>query len=145
MDLWLAVALAGALVVLATVAGVAVTRLQHRTRRQDGAEIVRAAEVGFDRLGERATLLQFSTEYCSRCPAVHRLLTEISDDRAGVAHREVDLTHRPDLAARFHVLQTPTILILDSRGAVRARIGGTPARVTVDRELDLVTKENSYA
>lgn len=145
VDLWMAVCLAAALIALATVAGAAVTRLQRRTRRQDGVEIVRASEVGVDRLGERATLLQFSTEYCSRCPGMHRLLAQISDDRVGVAHREVDLTHRPDLAARFHVLQTPTLLILDERGAVRARMGGTPPRETVDRELDLVTKESSYA
>lgn len=145
MDLPLALSLAGALVVVAILAGVAFDRLQRRTRRQDGAEIVRAAEVGVDRLGERATLLQFSTEYCSRCPGVHRLLTQISDDHVGVTHREVDLTHRPDLAARFHVLQTPTIFILDGRGSVRARMGGAPAREAIARELDLVTKESSYA
>lgn len=145
MDLPLALTIAGALVVVAVIAGVALGRVQRRTRHHDGAQIVRAAEVGVDRFGERATLLQFSTEYCSRCPGVHRLLSDISDDRVGVAHREVDLTHRPDLAARFHVLQTPTILILDGHGAVRARMGGAPAREAVDRELDLVTKESSYA
>ena len=45
-------------------------------------------------------------------------------------HVDVDLTDRPDIADRFHVLQTPTTLILDARGVVRARIGGRAAART---------------
>ncbi len=79
-----------------------------------------------DALGAAATLVQFSTAYCSRCPSTARQLAAIAADYAGVRHVEVDLTGRPDLADRFHVLQTPTTLILDARGAATARIGGVP-------------------
>ena len=52
-------------------------------------------------------------------------------------HVEVDLTQRADLADRFRVTQTPTTLLLDADGTVRARIGGAPApRVRVELDDD---------
>ena len=90
-------------------------------------------------LGSSATLVQFSTVYCSRCPSTARQLASISADYPGVRHVEVDLTGRPDLADRFHVLQTPTTLILDARGATTARIGGVPRAHDLRDRLDILT------
>ncbi|SFR88520.1 Thiol-disulfide isomerase or thioredoxin [Agromyces sp. CF514] len=87
-------------------------------------------------LGADATLVQFSTEYCSRCPATARQLGEIADDYAGVRHVEIDLTHRADLADRFHVRQTPTTLILRADGTTTARIGGVPRLAAVRTQLE---------
>ncbi|RZS67645.1 thiol-disulfide isomerase/thioredoxin [Agromyces ramosus] len=92
-----------------------------------------------DALGTAATLVQFSTAYCSRCPSTARQLAAISADYAGVRHVEVDLTDRPDLADRFHVLQTPTTLILDARGEGTARIGGVPRARDLRDRLDILT------
>ena len=92
-------------------------------------------------LGERATLLQFSTEVCAPCRATARVLGELADSTDAVAHVDLDVTHRPDLAARYRVLQTPTTLILDRDGAVRARIGGAVRRDLVVAELDRVLHE----
>jgi thiol-disulfide isomerase/thioredoxin len=83
--------------------------------------------------------VQFSTAYCSRCPSTARQLAAISADYAGVRHVEVDLTDRPDLADRFHVLQTPTTLILDARGEGTARIGGVPRARDLRDRLDILT------
>lgn len=89
--------------------------------------------------GENATLLQFSTEFCSRCPQTRVLLGAIAGEHAGVRHLDVDLTHRPDIARRYNVLQTPTTLILDGRGNVRARVGGAPDRRAVaDRLITII-------
>ena len=41
----------------------------------------------------------------------------------------------PDLAHRFNVLQTPTTLLLDGSGVVRARIGGAPKPVELEASL----------
>jgi len=92
-----------------------------------------------DALGASATLVQFSTEYCSRCPATARQLASIAGDYPGVRHVEVDLTHRPEVADRFHVLQTPTTLILDGGGALTARIAGVPRAHDVRDRLDELT------
>ncbi|WP_315550551.1 thioredoxin family protein [Microbacterium aurum] len=116
---------------------------QNRPRRQNPAEIVEPERLGATALGERATLLQFSTEMCARCPGVHRTLGAIADAHDGVLHLNVDLTHRPDIAKHFHVLQTPTTLILDRNGVIQTRFGGTPSRGAVELELGRVTAEDA--
>jgi len=87
-------------------------------------------------LGNRATLLQLSTEVCAPCRATARVLHDVAD--AEVSHVEVDIADRPDLVSRFNVLQTPTTLILDRDGVVRSRIGGAVRREIVLRELERV-------
>ncbi|WP_297408827.1 thioredoxin family protein [Naasia sp.] len=127
MPAWLAVTLIAALVAVATATGVLWRVRAGRVRIADPESVVTAALLGADaQLGERATLLQFSTEFCARCPGTHRVLAAAARDEDGVEHVDVDLTHRPDLARRFKVLQTPTVLLLDAGGAVRGRVGGAP-------------------
>jgi len=115
------------LIAVSTVLGAIWKRRSGRVASTGGAQIVRPADVGAQQpFGERATLLQFSTEFCAYCPATRRLLGAIAERTDGVAHVDIDLTHSPELAQRFRVLQTPTTLLLDERGAVRGRIGGAP-------------------
>lgn len=110
------------------------------------AEIVTAADVRTDApFGERATLLQFSTEFCAYCPATRRLLGGIAERTEGVAHVDVDLTHSAELAKRFRVLQTPTTLVLDHRGAVHARIGGAPKAAELEASLDRILRADQAA
>ena len=83
------------------------------------------------------TLVQFSTEFCSRLPVDRPAARRVAGDYDGVRHVEIDLTHRPDLADRFHVLQTPTTLILDARRRrSRPASAACPARTTVRDHLD---------
>ena len=89
-------------------------------------------------LGDRATLLQFSTEVCSPCKATHAVLDSLARDSDDVAHVDIDLTHRPEVAARFNILQTPTTFILDRDGVIRARIGGAVRREIVLAELNRI-------
>ncbi len=112
---------------------------QNRPRRQNPHEVVDPARLGAPALGEHATLLQFSTEMCSRCPGVHRTLESIAASQPGVVHLDVDLTHRPDIAQHFHILQTPTTFVLDRHGVIQTRFGGAPSRHVVELELARVT------
>lgn len=114
---------------------------QSRPQRHISHEVVQPERLGADGIGETATLLQFSTELCSRCPGVHRMLSTLAADRPGVRHLDVDLTHRPDIAKHFHVLQTPTTLILDKDGVVQTRFGGVPNRDVIELELNRLTEE----
>jgi thiol-disulfide isomerase/thioredoxin len=86
--------------------------------------------------GTTGTLLQFSTEICSICVATSRLYKELESRIPGLKHIEVDITHRMDLAAHFSIMQTPTTLILDKHGMVRARIGGAPRQNVIEAELN---------
>lgn len=108
-----------------------------RARAVSADEIVDPIRLGAapDALGATATLLQFSTETCSRCPGVHRTLASLADEADDVAHLDVDLTSRPDIARHFQVMQTPTTLVLDRRGVVRTRFGGVPRREVVHLEI----------
>ncbi len=103
-----------------------------------GETVVSVGELADAAAGSGATLLQFSTEVCAPCRTTHTVLGRLADQLDGVAHVDVDVTHRPDLANRFNLLQSPTTLILDSRGVVRARIGGAPRLGDVRAELDRI-------
>jgi hypothetical protein len=62
--------------------------------------------------------------------------------RDGVVHLDVDLTHRPELARRFNILQTPTTFVLDGAGMIRARIGGAPRPTELASALDELIGES---
>jgi len=117
------------LVAVATVLGVLWRASQGRVTAASGS-------VSGVELGGHATLLQLSSEVCAPCRATAQVLQTLQTD--DVRHVEIDIAHRPDLAAQFNVLQTPTTLILDSAGAVRARIGGAVRRDVVVAELNRV-------
>ncbi|WP_439594058.1 TlpA family protein disulfide reductase [Microbacterium sp.] len=118
---------------------------QSRPQRHIPHEVVDPQRLGAASLGDVATLLQFSTETCARCPGVHRTLTSIAEAREGVMHLDVDLTHRPDIAKHFHVLQTPTTLVLDRDGVVQTRFGGAPSRDVIELELTRLTGVAAHA
>lgn len=122
-----------AVVVLAIVTGV-VVRMQDGRRRSGGVLRVDPADLQGAAVAS-AALVQFSTELCARCPQVRRLLGDVARAH-GIAHVEIDLTHRSDLATRYHVLQTPTTFLIDRTGAVLSRWGGVPDRRSI---LDAVT------
>lgn len=129
-----------ALVTVATALGLVWRKLSGRARRSTPTRGATAVDLnhfpGTLSFGETATLLQFSTEVCSPCRRTHAVLAAISAERSAIVHIDVDLTHRADLANRFNILQTPTTLILDRNGTIRARIGGAVTRSTIIKELD---------
>lgn len=128
-----------ALVALATVLGLVWRSAQGRVTRADGRVVVRPADLpGAVRFADGATLVQFSTEVCAPCVATRRVLSGVASERDDVSHIDVDLTNAPELASRFHVLQTPTTLVLDRAGVVRARIGGAVRLADVNAELDRI-------
>ena len=128
---------------LAVTLGIGVVLRWHRARpmRSIPHEVIEPSRLGAPPLGERATLLQFSTELCARCPAVHRTLSDVAGSYDGVRHLDIDLTHRPDIAKHFHVLQTPTTLIVDGNGVVQTRFGGAARRDVIELELARVVGE----
>lgn len=77
-------------------------------------------------LGERATLVQFSTSFCAPCRATRQLLARVSGQVDGVRHVEVDAEARLELVRRLDVRRTPTVLVLDRTGRVVRRASGQP-------------------
>lgn len=117
----------------ATIAAGLVWRLRDGRRRRPSG-VVDVARLGL--LRERAALVLFSTETCSRCPQVRRLLRELASERGAIDVHDVDLTHRPDLASENRVLTTPTTLLIGPDARVVARFVGVPRRDAVVAALD---------
>jgi len=86
-------------------------------------------------LGERATLLQFSSAFCAPCRATRRVLSEVVEVVPGVAHHEVDAEHHLDLVRRLGVLRTPTTIVLDAHGVEVSRAAGAPTKQQVLAQL----------
>ena len=80
------------------------------------------------RLGEKATLLQFSSAFCAPCRATRRVLEEVSQLVPGVTHVEVDAEHHLEVVRTLRVLRTPTTLVLDGDGTEVSRASGLPKR-----------------
>jgi thiol-disulfide isomerase/thioredoxin len=101
-----------------------------------GAALV--AEVG-EALGERATLLQFSSAFCAPCRATRRVLSDVAGVVPGVAHVEVDAEHHLEAVRRLGVLRTPTTLVLAADGTEVTRAGGVPRKEQVLSALAAAT------
>ncbi|MFF0970422.1 TlpA family protein disulfide reductase [Streptomyces sp. NPDC003703] len=89
-----------------------------------------AARLG-EPLGERATLVQFSTAFCAPCRATRRVLGEVARMVPGVAHVEIDAEARLGLVRALDVRRTPTVLVLDADGRVVRRAAGQPRTADV--------------
>lgn len=101
-----------------------------RVRGRDGGKRLGAAELG-EGLGERATLVQFSSAFCAPCRATRRVLTEVAGLVPGVAHVEIDAEDHLDLVRELDILKTPTVLVLDAEGRIVRRATGQPRKADV--------------
>jgi thiol-disulfide isomerase/thioredoxin len=82
-------------------------------------------------LGERATLVQFSSAFCAPCRATRRILADVAGMTQGVSHIEIDAESRLDLVRQLNVLRTPTVLVLAGDGRVVRRASGQPRKPDV--------------
>ncbi len=89
-----------------------------------------SAELGRS-LGQRATLVQFSSAFCAPCRATRRVLTDVASMVDGVEYIEVDAEARLDLVRRLNVLRTPTVLVTDGSGRIVKRASGQPRKPDV--------------
>ncbi|MCU0114860.1 TlpA family protein disulfide reductase [Curtobacterium poinsettiae] len=142
MTVIVAVAVLAGVLALATVLGLLLRSRTGRAKPSPTAPDGTASTVDdlapADAFGSRATLVQFSTPTCARCPATRRLLDAVADHHEGVRRIEIDLAEHPELARRFDVLQTPTVLLLDANRTVRTRFGGPPHPPELAAALDTV-------
>jgi thiol-disulfide isomerase/thioredoxin len=113
---------------------------------EDGPTSVAASSVlddtpWADELGERATLLQFSSAFCAPCRAARRVLGDVAASTPGVAHIEVDAEHHLDVVRRLGILRTPTTIVLSAGGVEVTRASGAPTRQQVLTALEMVVEQ----
>lgn len=152
MTVALSLAIVAGILAVATILGLLLRSRTGRARvvPSDVSEATTVADLaGREAFGTAATLLQFSTPTCARCPATARQLDAVAASKstttthgpARVRRLEIDLAERPELARRFDVMQTPTVLLVDGTQTVRARFGGPPRQPELIAALDAVLTE----
>jgi thiol-disulfide isomerase/thioredoxin len=127
-------------VVLATAFGVVRRRRSGRLRPPlaQGATRLTATDLRTESLGDRATLVHFSSAFCRPCVAVRHVLHDVAERVPGVRAVEVDAESQLDLVRRLNVASTPTTLLLDKDGVERKRATGVPKRQEVLAALNNV-------
>ncbi|WP_084964105.1 thioredoxin family protein [Thermoactinospora rubra] len=108
----------------------------------DGGMRLGEAAIGAP-LGERATLVQFSTAFCQPCRATRRILHEVASMVPGVRHVEIDAESRLDLVRSLGITRTPTVLVLDESGTVVKRASGQPRKADVITALGAAVSHNT--
>jgi thiol-disulfide isomerase/thioredoxin len=99
-------------------------------RPADAGPMITGVELGLP-LGQRATLVQFSTSFCAPCRATRRILSEVAGMVDGVAHVEIDAESHLDLVRRLDIRRTPTVLVVAPDGRITKRASGQPRKADV--------------
>jgi thiol-disulfide isomerase/thioredoxin len=102
--------------------------------------LLTSADLG-ESLGQRATLIQFSSAFCAPCRSTRRILAEVAGMTAGVAYVEIDAESRLDLVRSLNVLRTPTVLVTDADGRIVKRASGQPRKADVIAALGQAVAE----
>jgi thiol-disulfide isomerase/thioredoxin len=102
---------------------------------QTAPESALTAAILGGRLGSRATLVQFSSAFCTPCRATRLLLESVAVAMPDVRHLDIDAEGHLDLVRKLNIHSTPTTLILDSQGREVGRAVGAPNRDQVLKSL----------
>jgi thiol-disulfide isomerase/thioredoxin len=125
----------GGVLVLATAAGFGWRRRDGRMRQSPTPRLTEA-DLG-QPLGDRATLLQFSSAFCAPCRATRQLLSDVARRNDGVTHVEIDVAARMDLVRQLGIRRTPTVFVLGPGGQITRQASGLPRRADV---VDALTR-----
>ena len=112
---------------LASAYGIWYQRSRGAIRAKERAGMITAQMIGAP-LGSRATLVQFSSAFCTPCRATRALLENVVEDISDVVHIDIDAEDHLELVRELNILSTPTTLILDSKGQEVGRAVGAPKR-----------------
>ena len=115
---------------LASAYGIWYQRSRGAIRDKERAGIITAQMIGAP-LGSRASLVQFSSAFCTPCRATRALLENVVEGLSDVVHIDIDAEDHLELVRELNILSTPTTLILDSRGHEVGRAVGAPKREQV--------------
>lgn len=98
-------------------------RVSHSGAPEPSAVGLTAEDLGAP-LGERATVVQFSTAFCAPCRAARVSLRHLAEKSRGVAYIDIDAESHLELVRRLNVVRTPTVLVLDAHGRIAGRGSG---------------------
>ena len=102
-------------------------RVRHGKLKKVNGISISALELNQE-LGKKATIVQFSTTFCSECRTAKAIAKDVVKDYKDITYVEVDAESNLDLVRRIDIRSTPTTIFLDSKGFEIARAKGAPKR-----------------
>jgi thiol-disulfide isomerase/thioredoxin len=114
------------ILLISTLFGLLYRRKNGVIRKKRRLHISEAEFVGA--YGERVTILQFSTTFCSQCRAAKSLISDVVKDQKDISYLEIDAESNLALVRKVDVRSTPTTIFLDKGGYEIARATGAPKR-----------------
>jgi thiol-disulfide isomerase/thioredoxin len=110
------------------------TRGEFRKKKTVNGPKLTAAIVGTE-LGARATMVQFSSAFCTPCRATKVLLEDMVKTMTDVRYAHIDAESHLELVRELDIRSTPTTLFLNHAGVEVGRAMGTPKRAQVHAAL----------
>ena len=106
------------------------TRGEFRRKKTINGPRMTSEQIGSP-LGERVTMVQFSSAFCSPCRATRVLLEQMVQTMPDVTYAHIDAESNLELVRQLNILSTPTTLFLNRDGVEVGRAMGTPKRTQV--------------
>jgi len=111
---------------LTTVFGLRYRVKKGAIKEKQGSQILES-ELG-KKYGKRATVVIFSTTFCSECRAAKALISDVTSTLSNIGYVEIDAESNLELVRRIDIRSTPTTIFLDKSGFEIARATGAPKR-----------------
>jgi len=102
-------------------------KLRHGKLKKVNGISISAVELN-QKLGDKATIVQFSTTFCSECRTAKAIVKDVVKDYRDITYVEVDAESNLDLVRKVDIRSTPTTIFLDGKGFEIARAKGAPKR-----------------
>jgi thioredoxin-related protein len=103
-------------------------------KEKKGSQILES-ELG-NKYGKRATVVIFSTTFCSECRAAKALISDVTSKLSDISYIEIDAESNLELVRKVDIRSTPTTIFLDKAGFEIARATGAPKR---DQLIKVIT------
>jgi len=113
------------------------TRGEFRKNKTINGPKLTAAIVGTE-LGSRATMVQFSSAFCTPCRATKVLLEDMVKTMPDVHYAHIDAESHLELVRKLDIRSTPTTLFLNGAGVEVGRAMGTPKRAQVQAAISAI-------
>ncbi|MFM8922136.1 MAG: thioredoxin family protein [Candidatus Nanopelagicaceae bacterium] len=122
MDIWIPILV----LLLASAFGIWWQRNQGKLKRAKGPHnFITKSEIETE-LGQRVTIVQFSSAFCSPCKATAAIISALIKDMSDVTYVQIQSEENLALIEKFDIKSTPTVIFFNSFGMEVGRATGTP-------------------